>query len=132
MQVAFFLTPKSEVTWVPAAASLEEALQLMNGSRYSAVPLLHIDGRYEVLTTNDVLWHLMGADEHWRRLLPRTSVLRVARRNSYQAVHVDAEIETLIGRAVEQTFVPIVDDRDVFIGIVTRGAILGYLSKGSK
>jgi CBS domain-containing protein len=133
MQVAFFLTPKSEVLWVPAAASLDEALQLMNGARFSAVPLLHLDGRYaEVLTTTDVLWQLVGAEEHWRRVLPRTSVLRVARRNSYRAVHVDAEIETLIERAVEQNFVPVVDDRDVFIGIVTRRKILDYLARGSK
>ena len=36
-------------------------------------------------------------------------------------------MEQLIRRTVDQNFVPVVDDRGVFIGIVTRRVVINYL-----
>ena len=41
-------------------------------------------------------------------------------------VRVTASAEELISRALDQNFVPVVDDRDMFMGIVTRRAIISY------
>jgi predicted transcriptional regulator len=41
-------------------------------------------------------------------------------------VGIDAEVEELFNRAVEQNFVPVVDSREAFIGIVRRREILEY------
>ena len=40
----------------------------------------------------------------------------------------DSRIEygDLIGRAMEQNFVPVIDDQGHFIGIITRRDIIGY------
>ena len=46
------------------------------------------------------------------------------RRSNNRAVHVDAKLEALILRAAEQNFVPVLDDREVFIGIVRRRSII--------
>jgi CBS domain-containing protein len=35
-------------------------------------------------------------------------------------------MQDLIARASQQNFVPVVDDKDTFIGIVTRKAIIKY------
>ena len=35
-------------------------------------------------------------------------------------------MEDLIGRAMEQNFVPVIDDQEHFIGIITRRDIIGY------
>jgi CBS domain-containing protein len=35
----------------------------------------------------------------------------------------------LVARATSQNFVPVVDDKDTFIGIVTRGNIIQYCSQ---
>ena len=37
------------------------------------------------------------------------------------------KLKTLIERSLEQNYVPIVDDRGIFIGIVTRKSIIKYL-----
>jgi hypothetical protein len=42
------------------------------------------------------------------------------------AVGVEAEVEELFERAIRQNFVPIVDSRGVFVGIVRRREILEY------
>lgn len=38
-------------------------------------------------------------------------------------------MEELLRHATEQNFVPVVDDRDIFMGIVTRRALLTYCLK---
>ena len=43
-----------------------------------------------------------------------------------QPVRVDTRVEDLIAVAADQNFVPVVDDKDDFIGIVTRSRILKY------
>ena len=43
-----------------------------------------------------------------------------------QPVRVDTRIEDLITVAADQNFVPVVDDKGDFIGIVTRSRILKY------
>jgi CBS domain-containing protein len=44
MNIAFFLTPKSQVVWLDARETLERALARMRPHGYSAVPLLDAGG----------------------------------------------------------------------------------------
>ncbi len=41
-------------------------------------------------------------------------------------VHIDAEMEELLSKATDQNFVPVVDSRQVFIGIVRRRDLVKY------
>src|SRR5207244_4449968 len=45
-------------------------------------------------------------------------------------VHIGAEMEQLFALAAAQNFVPVVDDRDVFIGLVRRSTIIEYCFAG--
>ena len=51
------------------------------------------------------------------------------RRRDYKAVPVTTDMHALLNAAVDQNFVPVVDDRNVFIGIVRRTAILQQVAK---
>jgi len=44
----------------------------------------------------------------------------------YKPVSVECKMEDLIDRALNQNFVPVVDDRGFFIGMVTRKDIIKY------
>jgi hypothetical protein len=50
----------------------------------------------------------------------------VKRRIAVHPVDIDAEIEALFALALDQNFVPVVDSRQVFIGIVRRRSILVF------
>ena len=123
INILFLLTPKSEVVWVSAYGTLGEAIERMKPNGFAAVPVLNDEGGYVgTLTEGDILWHLLdSADPALARAEP---VLDVMRRTNNRAVHVDAKLETLLLRAAEQNFVPVLDDREVFIGIVRRKAII--------
>ena len=56
--------------------------------------------------------------------MPITSI---ERRRDNQAVKIDESMENLFDKVMNQNFVPVVDDKKVFIGIVTRKDVLAYL-----
>ena len=48
------------------------------------------------------------------------------RKADYEAVSADADMEDLLQKAMNQNFVPGVDDQKKFIGIITRKSIIEY------
>ena len=53
-------------------------------------------------------------------------IMEISRRKDNIPVRVTASMHDLIDRAAGQNFVPVVDDKDTFIGIITRKAIIKY------
>lgn len=43
--------------------------------------------------------------------------------------HIDAEMEDLLTLSMNQNFIPVVDDRNIFIGIIRRREIIEYFAK---
>jgi CBS domain-containing protein len=128
--VAFFLTPKDEVVWIPADDTVGQALERMRARRFTAVPILDGAGRYvATMTEGDILWHLVDAGGDWTEVAARTPVLAVARRMTNHPVHIYAEMDALVARAIEQHFVPVIDDRGVFVGIVRRQRLFDYVAR---
>lgn len=130
MKIPFFLTPKADVAWVQTTATVRQAIERMEHYRYTAVPLLTPDGRYEgTLTEGDLLWFMKQNPQIRFEDTARVPLASVARRLTVECIAVGAEIEQLLALALDQNFVPVVDDRQVFIGIVRRRAILAYFQE---
>ena len=53
-------------------------------------------------------------------------ITEISRRKDNVPVRVTTSMHDLIDRASTQNFVPVVDDKDAFIGIVTRRSIIQY------
>jgi len=126
MNTAFFLTPKIDVAWVPLKASMRQALEKMEHHRYTAIPVLDDDGRYvATLTEGDLLWKMKNGALAFADT-ERVPLAQVPRHLDVLPVRVDTDIEQLFSRAIDQNFVPVVDSRNVFMGIVRRSAIIEY------
>jgi predicted transcriptional regulator len=52
--------------------------------------------------------------------------MEITRRKDNIPVRVTTNMYDLVQRASTQNFVPVVDDKDTFIGIVTRSGIIKY------
>ncbi len=131
MNILFFLTPKSEVAYIYDDDTLRQALEKMEYHRYTAVPILnHEDGTYiGTLTEGDLLWDV----KEWHDLNMRDAedvpILSVRRKRDNEPVAADANIEDLISKVTNQNFVPVIDDDERFIGIITRKEVIQYLSR---
>lgn len=53
-------------------------------------------------------------------------IMEITRRKDNIPVRVTTGMYDLVQRASSQNFVPVVDDKDTFIGIITRSAIIKY------
>ena len=133
MNIAFLLTPKSQVTYIYEDSTFRQALEKLRHHGYSAVPVLTRDGGYAgTLSEGDFLWSMleMGGASLADCEGIRGSDIKKTDRN--RAVHITADTDELISRALEQNFIPVVDDRGAFMGIVTRRAIIEAFIKESK
>lgn len=130
MNILFFLTPKSEVVYIHEEDSLRQALEKMEAHQYAAVPILQRNGRYlGTLTEGDLLWFIknhLNLNLHDAQRVPVTTV---PRRSDNYPVNADCQMEDLLAKAINQNFVPVLDDKGSFIGIVTRKDIIRYLAK---
>ena len=127
MNILFFLKPKSELAYIYDYHTLRQALEIMEYHKYSSVPILNRDGKYVgSITEGDLLWGLKRLDLMNLHDAEDISIKKIDRRLDYQCVNAESNMEDLIGKAMEQNFVPVVDDEEHFIGIITRRDIIGY------
>ena len=133
MNILFFLKPKSELAYIYDYHTLRQALEIMEYHKYSSVPILNREGKYVgAITEGDVLWSLKKLNILSIKDAEDISIMKIERRMDYQCVTAESNMEDLIGKAMEQNFVPVVDDQEHFIGIITRRDIIGYYSDKMK
>ena len=127
MNVIFFLIPKSHVAYLTEGQSFRGGLDQLRRYGYTAIPVISREGKYlGCISEGDLLWNIMSLGS----LAPED--LEAARIDDIisdraPAVRVNTPISELWERMLEQNFVPVVDDRDMFVGIVTRRSVMAYL-----
>lgn len=127
MNILFFLKPKSDVAYVHDYCTLRQVLETMEYHRYSCIPMLNRDGKYAgTLTEGDLLWYIKSQQAMDLKKAESIFITDFPRRTNYIAVSADADMEDLLQKAMNQNFVPVVDDTENFIGIITRKSILKY------
>ena len=130
MNILFFLTPKENVAHVEETDTKRQVLEKMEYHGYTAIPLLGVEGKYiGTITEGDLLWFLKDRNFPDLKLLEDMPITSIERRRDNQAVKIDESMENLFDKVMNQNFVPVVDDKKVFIGIVTRKDVLAYLGK---
>ena len=125
--ILFFLTPKAMCAHLMADDTLRQALVRMEAAHYAALPILDKKGEYcGTLTEGDVLWALKDRCALDIHKAEQIRIMDIAHRKDNTPVKVTATMAELLERASSQNFIPVVDDRNTFIGIVTRRAIIKY------
>lgn len=128
MNILFFLTPKSEVAYINEEDSLRQALEKMEFHKYSAVPVISRSGKYiGTLTEGDLLWGIKNKLDLSLRDSERIHITEIPRRSDNKPVTADSDMEDLLDKAMNQNFVPVLDDQKSFIGIITRKDVIQYL-----
>lgn len=127
MNIAFFLTPKNEVVCESCEATMRQVMEKMEHHGYTAIPLIDKSGKYVgTLTEGDLLWKLKNTPDLNFKNTECVKVKEVDRRVSHKSVSINSDIENLINLAINQNFVPVVDDNGIFIGIIKRSDIINY------
>lgn len=127
MNILFFLKPKAEVAFVYDYHTLRQAMEIMEYHKYSCIPMINREGKYVgTLTEGDLLWGLKKLNILNLKEAENIAITKIARRVDYRPVSADSNMEDLMEKAMDQNFVPVIDDQENFIGIITRKDIIGY------
>lgn len=133
MNILFFITPKEDVAYIFASDNVRQVMDKMYRHRYSSVPMLSKDGKYVgTITEGDLLWGLKEFNLHSLKDAEECPVSVFQRKHHYLPVHVETDMEELIERAMNQNYVPVIDDEGYFIGIIRRKEIIQYCYKKVK
>lgn len=126
MNIAFFLLPKTEVAFVSSSATIRQALEKMEYHKYTAVPIINSDGKYiGTLTEGDLLWKIKELGLCFETI-NKVFISDIKRRLDNTPVHINANMDDLLSLAAVQNFVPVIDDNEIFIGIIRRKEIIEY------
>lgn len=135
MNILFFLTPKSDVAYIFEDETLRQAVEKMEHRKFSCIPILNKEGKYTgTISEGDLLWGIKRLNINITDLkqMEDVSIMAIPRRATYKPVHADADMEDLLDRAINQNYVPVIDDKGSFIGIITRKEIIKYCYKEMK
>ena len=132
MNILFFLTPKQDVAFLYDDFTLRQALEKMEYHRYSSIPMLNRKGEYVgTMTEGDLLWAIKNQGIRIENA-EEIPIKAIPRKRDYLPVTVNTQMDELVAAAMNQNFVPVVDDRGIFIGIVRRQAIIRYCYEKSR
>ena len=105
----------------------------MEYHKYSCIPIITERGKYAgTITEGDLLWGLKNRGQLDLKKAEEVPIVSFKRRNDYAPIRVDSNMENLLEKAMQQNFVPVVDDQKNFIGIVTRRDIMQYICSLNK
>ncbi|MBR3241842.1 MAG: CBS domain-containing protein [Parasporobacterium sp.] len=128
MNILACLTPKSGVDYITDDASLFKTLQTMQKRNHTAIPIINKKGRYiGTITAGDILGCIAENFNLSLKASAKFPISGIKRIKDYRAISVHASFEVVLEIAMNQNFVPVVDDEDNFIGILTRKEILIWM-----
>lgn len=130
MNLFNYFTPKSETFYINANSTIRQALEKFDTHKFSVVPLIDSNGMYvSTVSEGDILRYIKN-DAHFDiTIAEHTPIAQIEKYRPYKPCHTGVSTERVIELALEQNFVPLIDDRGVYIGIVKRKTILEYLRR---
>ncbi|WP_298030367.1 CBS domain-containing protein [uncultured Dysosmobacter sp.] len=131
MNIAYFLLPKNRVAYLYDDCTFRQGLEKMRHHGYTAIPVITRTGQYlGTVSEGDFLWRILSEQSCSMKELEHLQVRDILQTcNNYPSVRITVTMEELLQSAMNQNFIPVVDDSGSFIGIVTRKDIIRYFAE---
>lgn len=127
MNIASFLFPKYKVAFITLSDSMREALEQLENHYYTALPIVDSEGKYVgTLSEGDLLWKLKNTPGLDFDNMNQVPISEIEKHIHNESVSINANMEDMLALAADQNFVPVVDDENIFIGIIRRKDIIEY------
>ncbi|WP_028511006.1 CBS domain-containing protein [Ruminococcus sp. NK3A76] len=127
MNMLSLLKPKALLDYAYTDQSVRQVLERLKNHGYTAIPVINKKGEYiTTVTEGDILRFMLTNDILDLRELERIPITDIEIKGKNKPVYITSGMDELILLSMEQNFVPVIDDRNVLSGIVTRRDILQY------
>ena len=134
MNALLLLTPKNQLKFLDASNTASQGVEKIKVTGYSAIPV--VDGQTGIyvgtISEGDLLWGLLETPNQNLYDLEQIKLIDLIDSNKYKPMHVQSSMEEVVESIMNQNFIPLVDDRGVFMGIVTRRKVIEYYYRKEK
>ena len=129
MNIAKIMIPKISAAFLYENNTVRQGLEKFTRYGYTAVPVLDENGIYAgTVTEGDFLRHVMNIKSAEMKDHESYLIKYIIRKDFCPSLLIAAEQEDVIVAVSNQNFVPIVDGRGVFCGIITRKGVIESLA----
>ena len=133
MNVLLFLTPNSETAYLQWDCTVRQALEKMDYHKFTVIPLLNEEGQFvSTLSEGDLLRFIKNNCNFDISMAEDTKISDIVKYRPYKSLNISCTDEEIFKLAMNQNFIPILDDRGVYIGIVKRKEIIEYFYNESR
>lgn len=123
------LTTKDKLVFINSDTTIRQGLEKLRAHGYTAIPVINKDGTYYgVVSEGDFLWEIMKDNVVTVEELENKKVKDIIRKD-IPSCKIDVSYDELIKLITNNNFVPIVDDRNILMGIITRKSILDSIDR---
>lgn len=129
MNIAKIMIPKISAAYLLENNTVRQGLEKFNRYGYTAVPVLDENGVYAgTVTEGDFLRHIMKIKSVEMKDHESYLIKDIIRKDFCPSLLIAAEQKDVIVAVSNQNFVPIVDGRGIFCGIITRKGVIESLA----
>lgn len=123
-----YFTPKNETHFIDSDSTIRQAIEKFDFHKFTVVPIIDSEGKFLfTLSEGDILRFIKNFAKFNYSIAENVLVTEIPRYRSYQHLNISAPFEEICKLSLQQNFIPLVDDRGIFIGIIRRSKILDYL-----
>lgn len=131
--IVFLLTVKSSVPYINSSCTVRQGLEKMRRYGCKALPVIHPDGSYAgMVSEGDFLWHVIDTGCASLRQLEKHPLTDLLLGKQCPPVSIRSTVFEIIDKFDDRPFIPVVDDRNTFMGVVTKKSLMLYLSDMGK
>lgn len=122
MSVAFFLTLKKELVYAKLTSTVRQVLERMKYYKCTQIIILNDEGAYiGIISKEDLMSKIEGLQIKFENL-SKMGIMGMVKSMTDKAINIDYNIEDLI--MDNGNFVPVVDDNNIFIGVIKKSDAL--------
>lgn len=122
------LTPKKLTFYLDENSTIRQALEKFDVHKFSVVPIINKEGKYcGTLSEGDILRFIKNVANFNMKIAENVLIKDIDHYRPYQALRIDALILEVFTLSLEQNFIPIIDDNDIYIGIIKRKEVIREL-----
>ena len=130
INIAKIMIPKPLTRVLHVSDTVRQALETMENHGYTAIPVLDEEECYiGCVTEGDFLRHILRVQNADKKSHEQFLVGELVRKDFCRPIDIAASADEVIRVILDQNFVPVVDDRNVFCGIVTRKGVIQELAE---
>ena len=128
MNIFRFIIPKSLVEYITDDSTVRQGFEKMRFHRYVAIPVIDAEGKYVgMLRNDDILEYFLSAKSVDMKTAEKILFCDIVDRSYSRPLYHHSTMEELFELVKEHNAVPVVDDRECFIGIVLRRDVMNFL-----